>query len=114
MEVEDEIVFYRNVLEIVWRHHPLPRISATALPDAIVIKMNPGSSRPLKGEPEQLQRHQMPLSALRLLATRPDNTQYQIMRIMFFLPLECGSDTQFLDRAASSKAIMARFDPLEK
>jgi hypothetical protein len=54
------------------------------LPDAVVIMMNPGSSRPIEdGDTESLL--MMPLSAgfqKPLVLTQPDNTQYQIMRIM--------------------------------
>jgi hypothetical protein len=54
------------------------------LPDAVVIMMNPGSSRPIEeGDTDSLL--SMPLSAgfqKPLVLTQPDNTQYQIMRIM--------------------------------
>lgn len=54
------------------------------LPDAVVIMMNPGSSRPIeKGDTDSLL--SMPLQAdfkKPLVLTQPDNTQYQIMRIM--------------------------------
>jgi len=54
------------------------------LPDAVVIMMNPGSSRPIEeGDTDSL--ISMPLSAgfqKPLVLTQPDNTQYQIMRIM--------------------------------
>jgi hypothetical protein len=55
-----------------------------SLPDAVVIMMNPGSSRPIEeGDTESLLT--MPLNAdfkKPLVLTQPDNTQYQIMRIM--------------------------------
>jgi hypothetical protein len=62
-------------------NHP----SATRnLPDAVVIMMNPGSSRPIEdGDTDSLLT--MPLAAgfqKPLVLTQPDNTQYQIMRIM--------------------------------
>ncbi|NOU36706.1 MAG: DUF1643 domain-containing protein [Kiritimatiellaceae bacterium] len=54
------------------------------LPDAVVIMMNPGSSRPIEdGDTDSLLT--MPLAAgfqKPLALTQPDNTQYQIMRIM--------------------------------
>ena len=54
------------------------------LPDAVVIMMNPGSSRPVEdGDTDSLLT--MPLRAgfqKPLVLTQPDNTQYQIMRIM--------------------------------
>jgi len=55
-----------------------------SLPDAVVIMMNPGSSRPLEdGDTKDLLT--MPLSddfKKPLVLTQPDNTQYQLMRIM--------------------------------
>jgi hypothetical protein len=57
-----------------------------SLPDAVVIMMNPGSSRPIEhGDTESLLA--MPLSAdfrKPLVLTQPDNTQYQLMRIAVF------------------------------
>lgn len=53
-------------------------------PDAIAIIMNPGSSHPI-GEGDTNRLLTMPLPAdfqKPLVLTRPDNTQYQIMRIM--------------------------------
>lgn len=54
------------------------------LPDAVVIMMNPGSSRPLEpGDTEcLLDRPPAIAGGKPLVLTRPDNTQYQIMRIM--------------------------------
>ena len=55
-----------------------------AVPDAVVIMMNPGSSRPIEdGDTDSLLK--MPLTAdfeKPLVLTQPDNTQYQIMRVM--------------------------------
>ena len=53
-------------------------------PDAIVIMMNPGSSRPLEsGDTESLLTLPLPAGFRKpLVLTQPDNTQYQIMRIM--------------------------------
>ncbi len=53
-------------------------------PDAVVIMMNPGSSRPIEeGDTDRLLT--MPLAdgfQKPLVLTQPDNTQYQLMRIM--------------------------------
>ena len=55
-----------------------------SLPDSVVIMMNPGSSRPIEaGDTDSLLN--MPLASnfrKPLVLTQPDNTQYQIMRIM--------------------------------
>lgn len=44
--------------------------------DAVFIMMNPGSSHPLGGDAE------VELSDARLVPTKPDTTQYQLMRLM--------------------------------
>jgi hypothetical protein len=60
------------------------RGAARSLPDAVVIMMNPGSSRPVEdGDTESLLQRPLPSGFEKpLVLTRPDNTQYQIMRIM--------------------------------
>lgn len=54
------------------------------LPDAGVIMMNPGSSRPIEqGDTDSLLTMPLPAGFSKpLVLTQPDNTQYQIMRIM--------------------------------
>jgi hypothetical protein len=54
------------------------------LPDAVVIMMNPGSSRPIEdGDADSLLSMPLPAGFQKpLVLTQPDNTQYQIMRIM--------------------------------
>ena len=59
-------------------------LSVRNLPDAVVIMMNPGSSRPIE-EGDTNSPLEMPLSDgfnKPLVLTQPDNTQYQLMRIM--------------------------------
>jgi hypothetical protein len=73
----------RSVLEIVRRG------SRPAHPDAVVIMMNPGSSKPLAGDPEQLNAGQLPPVRKRLVSARPDTTQYQIMRVMLHCDWDC-------------------------
>jgi hypothetical protein len=53
-------------------------------PDAVVIMMNPGSSRPIEdGDTDSLLTMPLPAGFQKpLVLTQPDNTQYQIMRIM--------------------------------
>ena len=55
-----------------------------SLPDAVVIMMNPGSSRPIEtGDTDSLLSMPLPDGFNKpLVLTQPDNTQYQIMRIM--------------------------------
>ena len=54
------------------------------LPDAVVIMMNPGSSRPIEdGDTDSLLTMPLPADFRKpLVLTQPDNTQYQLMRIM--------------------------------
>jgi hypothetical protein len=54
-----------------------------SLPDAVVIMMNPGSSRPIEdGDTDSLLDMPLPAGFRKPLAlTQPDNTQYQLMRI---------------------------------
>ncbi len=54
------------------------------MPDAVVIMMNPGSSRPIEeGDTNSLITMPLPVNFEKPLAlTQPDNTQYQLMRIM--------------------------------
>ncbi len=58
--------------------------AARNLPDAVVIMMNPGSSRPIEeGDADSLLTMPLPADFQKpLVLTQPDNTQYQIMRIM--------------------------------
>ncbi len=58
--------------------------AAKNLPDAVVIMMNPGSSRPIEdGDTDSLLTLPLPAGFQKpLVLTQPDNTQYQIMRIM--------------------------------
>lgn len=54
------------------------------LPDAVIIMMNPGSSRPIEdGDTDSLLAMPLPENFKKpLVLTQPDNTQYQLMRIM--------------------------------
>ncbi|MCX7407814.1 MAG: DUF1643 domain-containing protein [Planctomycetales bacterium] len=53
-------------------------------PDAVFIMMNPGSSRPLVEVNNRIHAkaiHELPIS---LVPTKPDTTQYQVMRLMHY------------------------------
>ncbi|CAN5213991.1 hypothetical protein BH09PSE6_BH09PSE6_29430 [soil metagenome] len=63
----------RAVLEILQGDEPDSRASKP--PDAVVVMMNPGSSMPLPG-------HEGRGSEGRLVPTKPDSVQRQIMRLM--------------------------------
>ena len=76
----------RSVLEIVASDHA-PKKAATLShrkPDAVFIMMNPGSSRPLTDVHNRIHAkaiHELPIS---LVPTKPDTTQYQVMRLMHY------------------------------
>ncbi len=75
----------RSILELLDRSVPDPESADSRTPDAIAIMMNPGSSRPLAGDPHGPlvdAKHMETAAERKLVLTRPDTTQYQVMRIM--------------------------------
>ena len=72
--------------EIVEKPH-IPkkhRLLSNRKPDAVFIMMNPGSSRPLNEVNNRIHAeaiHELPIS---LVPTKPDTTQYQVMRVMHY------------------------------
>src|SRR5688572_9630564 len=80
------IVECRSVLEIVEANQApkQPAALSNRKPDAVFIMMNPGSSRPLIEVDNRIHAkaiHELPLS---LVPTKPDTTQYQVMRVMHY------------------------------
>ena len=80
------IVECRSVLEIVASDHAPKKAAMLSdrKPDAIFIMMNPGSSRPLTEVNNRIHAkaiHELPIS---LVPTKPDTTQYQVMRLMHY------------------------------
>lgn len=81
-----EVVHCRSVLEIADKSCT-PKDHSALLqrrPDAVFIMMNPGSSKPLVAVNNHIHVqaiHELPTS---LVPTRPDTTQYQVMRLMHF------------------------------
>jgi hypothetical protein len=71
----------RSVLELLSHARAAERIDTQrGLPDAVVVMMNPGSSRPLR---EDDWAGDLPNShPKRLVPAHPDTTQYQVMRVM--------------------------------
>ena len=80
----NKIVECRSVLEIIEKADVPGKLLVLSKqkPDAVFIMMNPGSSRPLV-EVDNLFHvdtiHNLPIS---LVPTKPDTTQYQVMRVM--------------------------------
>lgn len=83
LKISDKVFKCRSVLDIKRKGTGIKK----NIPDIVVIMMNPGSSKPLDKNyiPETYS-----LSAYRKIKskeavpTRPDNAQYQIMRLMVF------------------------------
>lgn len=80
------VVECRSVLEIVEMPHAPeePFQLSNRTPDAVFIMMNPGSSRPLVEVNNRIHAeaiHELPIS---LVPTKPDTTQYQVMRLMHY------------------------------
>jgi hypothetical protein len=74
----------RSVLEIAEAAHAPEKTAllSSRKPDAVFIMMNPGSSRPLTEVNNRIHAkaiHELPIS---LVPTKPDTTQYQVMRLM--------------------------------
>ncbi len=102
------VVECRSVLEIVHKNHTSEEASVLSdrRPDAIFIMMNPGSSRPLAKVRNRIHAHLMHELPISLVLTKPDTTQYQVMRVMHYLAwqhvrvlnlsdLRCSNSTEF-------------------
>ena len=81
-----KVVECRSVLEIVETDHAPKKTTDLShrKPDAVFIMMNPGSSRPLTEVNNRIHAkaiHELPIS---LVPTKPDTTQYQVMRLMHY------------------------------
>src|SRR6202042_3301860 len=74
----------RSVLEIVEADHVPKKKAAISdrRPDAVFIMMNPGSSRPLNEVDNRIHAKAIHELSISLVPTKPDTTQYQVMRVM--------------------------------
>ena len=74
----------RSVVEIVSPNAAPSNLNSPldSLPDAIFIMMNPGSSTPLGDVDQRVPAEEIGQVAELLVPTRPDGTQYQVMRVM--------------------------------
>lgn len=81
-----EVVECRSVLELVAKPRiPKDHSELSALsPDAVFIMMNPGSSKPLVEVNNRIFVRVIHKLAISLVPTKPDTTQYQVMRLMHF------------------------------
>jgi hypothetical protein len=103
----------RSLLEIV-RLAPLaPGPSPT--PDAIVVMMNPGGSKPVSSIPDLADHTQLSWGRKKLVLTKPDVTQYQIMRLMYFCRWNYVRVLNLSDlREASSGSFVKKYRVLER
>lgn len=81
-----EVVECRSVLEIATKARTPKDHSELSLlrPDAVFIMMNPGSSRPLVDVNNRVHARAIHKLSISLVPTKPDTTQYQVMRLMQF------------------------------
>jgi hypothetical protein len=81
-----KMVECRSVLEIVRKDSCPDDISqlAESEPDCIFIMMNPGSSCPLEPVDQVVKSSDIGKLEISLVKTKPDTTQYQVMRIMHY------------------------------
>ena len=81
-----EVVECRSVLEIAGRDGTQtdPSELSSLCPDALFIMMNPGSSRPLVEVNNRIRARAIRKLRVSLVPTKPDTTQYQVMRLMHF------------------------------
>ena len=85
LKIGNTVFKCRSILEITKQGKALDRTQAV---DAVVIMMNPGSSKPADKAyiPKEFQLHDIFASGWTkdIIETKPDNAQYQIMRLMEF------------------------------
>ncbi len=82
----DKVVECRSVLEIVEKRHAPEKTSVltSRKPDAVFIMMNPGSSRPLIDVTNHIHAEAIDELPVSLVPTKPDTTQYQVMRVIHY------------------------------
>ncbi|MCJ8323283.1 MAG: DUF1643 domain-containing protein [Rhizobiales bacterium] len=106
----------RNLLEIIAHDIcPLmPKDITAMLPCAIMVMMNPGSSRPLEaGSTSASLSHQADIDG-DLVAAKPDTTQYQVMRVMHYMGWQHVRVINLSDiREAKSPLFIKKFHQLE-
>lgn len=112
-----EVVECRSILEIASHDHsPADHTELLALrPDAVFVMMNPGSSKPLTKVNNRIRAraiHRLPIS---LVPTKPDTTQYQVMRVMRFRDWQHVRVLNLSDlRSPKSAEFIKTFERLER
>lgn len=107
----------RNILEIVAHDicPLLPKDISGMRADAIMIMMNPGSSEPLDDISYQKTLSKTANIPLNIVSTKPDTTQYQVMRLMTYLNWQHVRVINLSDlREAKSPLFIKKFAWLEE
>lgn len=106
---------FRSVLDISLREVAgTERGANIQLPDAVFVMMNPGSSKPLEGAILPIPKNAFPLIQKQLVLTKPDTTQYQVMRVMSFFQWEYVRVLNLSDlRNSQSSKFVTEFQSLE-
>ncbi|TWT32585.1 hypothetical protein Enr8_23890 [Blastopirellula retiformator] len=80
----DEVASCRSVLEIIDKRQTPGDVNIICdrQPDAVFIMMNPGSSQPLVEVDNHIVADEISKLPISLVPTKPDTTQYQVMRVM--------------------------------
>lgn len=111
-----EVIACRSVLEIIG--HDLTPADHDELsayrPDAVFIMMNPGSSKPLIEVRNHIRAAAIRSLPISLVPTRPDTTQYQVMRVMHLRGWQHVRVLNLSDlRSPQSTAFIRTFERLE-
>jgi hypothetical protein len=112
-----ECIECRSVVEIVSHNaapsHPNGPLDS--LPDAIFILMNPGSSTPLVDVGQRVPAEEIGQVTQSLVPTRPDSTQYQVMRVMHHMGWRQVRVLNLSDlRNSKSGSFVKQFESLEQ
>jgi hypothetical protein len=103
-------------LEIVNKAHTPVELSALSSrkPDAVIIMMNPGSSRPLDEVKNHIHAEEIAELQISLVPTKPDTTQYQVMRLMHYCEWRHARVLNLSDlRCSQSGKFVRQFKELE-
>lgn len=105
----------RSVLEIAGKHSSGRDALLDEAPDAIFIMMNPGSSRPLEEVHNLISARSINQLEGSLVPTKPDTTQYQVMRVMRHFGWNHVRVLNISDlREAKSNIFVGRFREIEE
>lgn len=115
--VAKNVVECRSVLEIVETADTPENVTelSNRKPDAVFIMMNPGSSRPLVEVSNRIHSRRLHELAISLVPTKPDITQYQVMRMMHYCEWRHVRVLNLSDlRCAKSGVFFQQFQGLEE